>query len=76
MASPLLQQQGTSFSAAPPPKPMHLLRQVLKELCTEGEWTYALFWRLKRRVVPRSAVGGGAQPRTTRILRRPEEDDW
>lgn len=75
MASPLLQQQGSSFSSGPPSKPMHLLRQVLKELCTEGEWTYALFWRLKRRVVPRSTAGGG-QPRTTRILRRPEDDDW
>eukprot|EP00475_Leptophrys_vorax_P031333 TRINITY_DN4743_c0_g2_i6.p1 TRINITY_DN4743_c0_g2~~TRINITY_DN4743_c0_g2_i6.p1 ORF type:complete len:198 (-),score=13.27 TRINITY_DN4743_c0_g2_i6:541-1134(-) len=55
-------------------KPMYLLRQVLKDLCLQNGWTYAVFWRLKRRAVPRTQQN--VPTRGNRIMKRQEDDEW
>lgn len=55
-------------------KPMYLLRQVLKDLCLQHGWTYAVFWRLKRRAVPRTQQT--VPSRGNRIMKRQEDDEW
>ncbi|CAI5523982.1 unnamed protein product [Closterium sp. Naga37s-1] len=53
---------------------MYLLRQVLKDICLQNGWTYSVFWRLKRRAVPRTQQS--VPSRGNRIMKRQEDDEW
>ncbi|GJP40160.1 hypothetical protein CLOM_g24442 [Closterium sp. NIES-68] len=54
---------------------MYLLRQVLKDLCLQNGWTYSVFWRLKRRAVPRTSQTN-VPIRGNRVMRREDDDNW
>ena len=44
---------GIESSGSKNLRPALLLRLTLKDACVKGGWTYAVFWRTKKRAVPR-----------------------